>query len=130
KDPARPMRRPPAIRVRVPDEEVTIDDRIMGPFAQNLARDVGDFVLWRGDGLVAYQLAVVADDLAMGITDVVRGQDLLASTLRQLFLMRALGAAELARFWHVPLVVGADGARLAKRTAGSRVRALRDAGIS
>ena len=130
KDPARAFRRSPSIRLRVPEEVVALDDGVMGPFAQDLARDVGDFVLWRGDGLVAYQLAVVVDDSEMRITDVVRGQDLLASTPRQIHLMRLLGAASPPRFWHVPLVVAEGGARLAKRTPGAAVRALREAGFS
>jgi glutamyl-tRNA synthetase len=94
-----------------------------------VAREVGDFVLRRGDGVFAYQLAVVADDLAMRITDVVRGADLLASTPRQIVLSRLLGA-EPPRYWHVPLVVASDGSRLAKRTPGGTIRALRDAGIA
>ena len=100
----------------------------MGTFAQDVGDEVGDFVLRRGDGVFAYQLAVVVDDLAMRITDVVRGVDLLPSTPRQVLLMRLLGGEE-PRFWHVPLVVAADGARLAKRTPGGTVRALRDGGV-
>ncbi|WP_394844277.1 tRNA glutamyl-Q(34) synthetase GluQRS [Pendulispora brunnea] len=129
RDPGRPMKRAPALRMRVPDEEISFDDGVAGRFVQNLARDVGDFVLRRGDGVYAYQLVVVVDDLDMGMTDVVRGADLLASTPRQIFLARMLGATA-PRYHHVPLVVDAHGERLAKRTPGAHVRALREAGIA
>ena len=128
RDPARPMKRPPAIRVRVPHEVVAFDDAVMGPIAQDLAGSTGDFVLRRGDGVFAYQLAVVVDDAAMGITDVVRGADLVASTPRQIWLLRMLGAT-VPRYAHVPLVVAHDGARLEKRTRGATVRGLREAGV-
>ncbi|WP_394833802.1 tRNA glutamyl-Q(34) synthetase GluQRS [Pendulispora rubella] len=128
RDPGRAMKRAPALRVRVPDEEISFDDGVAGRFVQNCARDVGDFVLRRGDGVYAYQLVVVVDDLDMGVTDVVRGADLLASTPRQIFLARMLGA-EAPRYHHVPLVVDAHGERLAKRTPGAHVRALQEAGI-
>jgi glutamyl-tRNA synthetase len=88
---------------------------------------VGDFVLRRADGVAAYQLAVVVDDAAMRISDVVRGDDLLGSTARQLLLYRALGATP-PRFAHVPLVLGPDGARLSKRHGAVSIRALRDRG--
>jgi glutamyl-tRNA synthetase len=129
RDPARPMKRPPALRVRVPDEVVSYEDGAVGLVSQDLARDVGDFVLRRGDGVFAYQLAVVVDDAAMRISDVVRGADLVGSTPRQIWLARALGVTP-PRYVHVPLVVAPDGARLEKRTAGATVRALRDAGVS
>jgi len=129
RDPARSMKRPPALRVRVPDEDRILADQVAGSFSQNLAREVGDFVLRRGDGVYAYQLAVIVDDLAMGITDVVRGVDLLASTPRQTYLTEMLGA-EAPRYHHLPLVVDAQGERLAKRTPGAHVRALREAGVS
>ncbi len=128
RDPSRPMRRPPALRFRVANERVSYEDGIQGPIAQQLDRDVGDFVLKRGDGLFAYQLAVVVDDLAMDITHVVRGADLAPSTPRQIALARALGASAPV-YAHVPLVVGNDGARLEKRTPGGTVRQLRDAGV-
>jgi glutamyl-tRNA synthetase len=89
---------------------------------------VGDFVLRRGDGAFSYQLAVVVDDLAMHVTDVVRGADLVASTPRQIWLARALGAPS-PRYGHLPLVVAANGARLEKRSPGSVVRDLRERGI-
>jgi glutamyl-tRNA synthetase len=128
RDPARPMRRPPALRIRVPDEVISYTDLIVGTVAQNLRQEVGDFVLRRGDGVFAYQLAVVVDDLAMGITHVVRGDDLVSSTPRQVWLARALGA-DPPSYVHLPLVVSSNGARLEKRTQGSVVRKLRAAGV-
>jgi glutamyl-tRNA synthetase len=128
RDPARPMKRPPALRASVPDEVVSYEDLLHGPVVQDLARDVGDFVLRRADGVFSYQLAVVVDDVAMGITDVVRGADLLHSTPRQIWLARALGARSPS-YGHVPLVVAEGGARLAKRTRGAIVRELREAGV-
>jgi glutamyl-tRNA synthetase len=129
RDPERPMKRPPALRVRVPDEAISYDDGAVGRVEQNLARDVGDFVLRRGDGVYAYQLAVVVDDLAMQVTDVIRGADLVTSTPRQIWLARVLGAAA-PRYTHLPLVVAPDGRRLEKRTPGSTVAALRSAGVA
>lgn len=129
RDPTRPMRRAPALRVRVPDEVVVYEDLVVGMVEQNLRREVGDFVLRRGDGVFAYQLAVVVDDLAMDITHVVRGDDLVSSTPRQIWLARALGGPP-PRYAHVPLVVARDGARLEKRTPGSMVRELRAFGIA
>jgi glutamyl-tRNA synthetase len=128
-DPARVMRRAPALRVRVPDETIVYDDSAVGTVRQNLAREVGDFVLRRGDGVFAYQIGVIVDDLEMGITDVVRGADLVASTPRQIWLARALGAQE-PRYAHLPLVVAPDGSRLEKRTPGASVRELRERGVS
>lgn len=101
-------------RYRVPIEAVGFTDNIVGPFTQDLARDVGDFVLRRADGLYAYQLAVVVDDLLMGITDVVRGVDLIESTPRQILLYRALGVSA-PEFWHVPLMLDKKGRRMSKR---------------
>ncbi|HVI59764.1 MAG TPA: tRNA glutamyl-Q(34) synthetase GluQRS [Luteimonas sp.] len=111
-------RRPdPAIRLRVPDGAVVaFEDRIHGPRVQDVAREVGDFVLRRADGLWAYQLAVVVDDAAQGITEVVRGADLLDSTPRQMFLQQRLGLPT-PRHAHLPLVVDADGRKLSKSTA-------------
>ena len=102
-----------AWRVRVPDRDVLVDDRAAGVFRQNLARDVGDFVVRRADGLWAYQLAMVVDDADQGITDVVRGSDLLDSTPRQRWLQDLLGLPQ-PRTLHVPLVLDADGQKLAK----------------
>lgn len=121
---ARPWRRPPALRLRVPPGLVTVDDALAGRLVEDVAATVGDFVLRRGDGVFAYQLAVVVDDLAMGVTEVVRGHDLLASAPRQALLARLLGGTPPA-FAHVPLVVAPDGARLAKRAHGVTLRDLR-----
>src|SRR5205823_206117 len=112
---------------RVEDELVEWTDAVHGPRRDRPAEAVGDFVLRRADGVAAYQLAVVVDDAAMQITDVVRGDDLLGSTARQLLLYRALGLAP-PRFAHVPLMLGPDGARLSKRHGAVGVRALRDRG--
>jgi len=129
RDPARSMKRAPATRLRVPEgATVRYDDGAAGTITQDVGREVGDFVLRRGDGTFAYQLAVVVDDLEMGITDVVRGADLVTSTPRQILLARLLGRAP-PRYVHLPMVVGADGQRLAKRTRGARVAGLREAGI-
>lgn len=128
KPPGRGMRRTPSLRVHVPDETVAFDDAILGRIEQNLARDVGDFVLRRGDGAFAYQLAVVLDDVAMRVTHVVRGADLALSTPRQIWLARVLGA-EPPSYAHVSLVVAPDGSRLEKRTPRSTVRELRAAGV-
>jgi len=107
---------------------VEFDDLVQGPQVAAGAGQ-GDFVVSRADGVPAYQLAVVVDDAAMGIDEVVRGDDLLNSTARQLMLYRALGY-EAPVFGHVPLLVGADGVRLSKRHAGTSVRDLREAGGS
>ncbi len=123
----RAWKRPPAIRLRVPAGGVVIEDALQGRVAQDVAASVGDFVLRRGDGVFAYQLAVVVDDLAMGVTEVVRGADLLPSTPRQALLARLLGGTP-PRWVHVPLVVDAEGARLAKRAGGVTLREWRAAG--
>lgn len=111
---ARAKSRPPALRLWVPDETVCFTDGHLGPYAENLARDCGDFILRRSDGVHAYQLAVVLDDAAMGVTQVVRGADLLSSTPRQLYLYRLLGLPA-PRFYHLPLLLDAEGRRLSKR---------------
>ena len=102
------------------------------PVGVQLAARVGDFVLRRADGLWAYQLAVTVDDVAMGIDEVVRGDDLLSSTARQLLLGDLLRAGDASarrpRFAHLPLVLGSDGKRLSKRHGAIAVRALREAG--
>jgi glutamyl-tRNA synthetase len=109
-------------------ESPAFADGLHGPVAIDLARAGGDFVVWRSDGVPAYQLAVVVDDAAQGVTEVVRGDDLLSSTPRQVLLYRALGLTE-PRFTHVPLVVGADGQRLAKRHGATALAELRAAGV-
>jgi len=102
-----------ALRLRVPAGAVTFDDRSLGPQAVDVAVTGGDFVLRRRDGLYAYQLAVVVDDAAQGITDVVRGCDLLGSTARQVLLQRALGLPAV-RYLHLPLAVDDRGLKLSK----------------
>ena len=114
-DPQRVLHKTPAWRVRVPDEIIGFDDAVVGHYAQNLAHDIGDFVLLRADGFWAYQLAVVADDAAQGITHIVRGQDLLVSTPRQLWLQRALDAPE-PHYAHLPLLVNGAGQKWSKQT--------------
>jgi glutamyl-tRNA synthetase len=118
-----------AIRFRVDDEVTRFDDLVHGPYAENVAREVGDFVLKRRDGVWAYQLAVVVDDLEMAIDEVVRGRDLLESTARQLQLIDALGGRQ-PRYAHLPLVLNAEGEKLSKRDSGLTVRSLRVAGIA
>lgn len=103
-----------AIRLRVPDEEYGFVDRVQGAFSQRLRRDVGDFVIRRRDGLIAYQLAVVLDDAWQGVTDIVRGADLLDSTPRQLYLQDLLGLPR-PRYLHVPLIIQPNGHKLGKR---------------
>jgi glutamyl-Q tRNA(Asp) synthetase len=110
-DPALPV----AWRMRMPDATITVDDVWQGRFAQNPARDVGDIVLLRKDGVFAYQLAVVVDDAAQGVTEVVRAVDLLPSAPRQIVLHQALSFAP-PRFAHLPMLVDEHGARISKRT--------------
>ncbi len=119
--------RPPAWRFRVGTRPVAFDDRVHGRCSFDVAGSTGDFVLARGDGVAAYQLAVVVDDAAMKIGEVVRGDDLLPSTARQLLLYEALGMPP-PRFAHVPLVVSDDGERLAKRHGAQSLGELRAAG--
>ena len=107
--------KPPAWRIRVNDETIGFDDGIVGHYTQNLARDIGDFVLLRADGFWAYQLAVVADDADQGITHIVRGQDLLVSTPRQIYLQRCLGFAT-PHYAHLPLLVNKHGQKWSKQT--------------
>ncbi len=121
---ARTALRAPAWRVRVPDETVETADGHMGPCRENLRRDCGDYLIRRSDGVWAYQLAVVADDAAMGVTRVVRGGDLLTSAPRQAWLHRTLGY-EPPEFYHVPLLVDGSGRRLSKRDGDLDMGALR-----
>lgn len=107
--------KPRTVRLRVADTEIRLEDRLQGRLSQNLARELGDFVVRRADGLFAYQLAVVVDDAAQGITDVVRGSDLLSSTPRQCWLQSQL-ALPRPRYLHIPVAVNADGAKLSKQT--------------
>ena len=115
--------RAPAIRLRVPDEDVSFTDGLFGLQTENLERDCGDFILRRSDGLYGYQLAVVVDDAMSGVTEVVRGRDILSATPRQLYLQRLLGA-DAPAYVHIPLLVDAQGRRLAKRDKDLDLTAL------
>ena len=106
--------RPHATRIFVPDKDIYFKDRVFGPQSVNLARHCGDFVLRRADGAWAYQLAVVVDDAAMGVTEVVRGCDLLLSAAQQLYLYKMLGLRP-PKYAHIPLICNAEGRRLSKR---------------
>ncbi len=128
-----PGRSARSLRVRVPDpaagaDQIAFDDRIAGHVVQHLARDSGDFVLKRADGFWAYQLAVVVDDAEQGVTDVVRGADLLDSTPRQIYLQRLLGVAT-PRYLHVPVVRNADGEKLSKQTGAVAIAPASDAEV-
>lgn len=119
--------RTPALRFRAAKGETAFVDLVHGRYAQDVDAAVGDFVVRRADGVASYQLAVVVDDAAQGITDVLRADDLLASTPRQLQLYAALGLSP-PRFAHVPLLVDAEGKRLAKRDGALTIAALRAQG--
>lgn len=118
----------PSLRFRVEPQTLNIHDEMLGNVTLNPAADTGDFVVRRADGAWAYQLAVVVDDIAMNITHVLRGDDLLPSTGAQLLLYEALGA-EPPAFLHVPLLLDADGTRLAKRKGSLTLTALREADV-
>lgn len=120
--------RSPALRLEVPDEVITFWDGVRGPYCQNLRQQCGDFVVRRSDGIHAYQLAVVVDDGQMHITQVVRGDDLLSSTPRQIALYKMLGLP-LPEFVHVPLLYGPDGYRLSKRHGSLSLAKLRESGV-
>ena len=116
KQPAlRPFADHAAWRIRVPDETVAFHDRIVGAYGQNLAQDIGDFVLLRADGFWAYQLAVVVDDGEQGITHIVRGQDLLVSTPRQIYLQSSLHLPT-PHYAHLPLLTNRHGQKWSKQT--------------
>ncbi len=108
-------RRSRTIRVNVTGQHIGFEDKLQGALAQTLERDVGDFVIRRADGLFAYQLAVVVDDAEQGITEVVRGSDLIDSTPRQIYLQRLLGAPT-PTYLHLPVAVNARGQKLSKQT--------------
>lgn len=124
----RALLRAPALRLRVPEETIAFTDGHYGAVEQYLPSECGDFILRRSDGVYAYQLAVVADDAAMGISQVVRGRDLLSSTPRQLLLYRLLGFKP-PRFYHTPLLLAPDGRRLSKRDRDLGLDALRERGL-
>lgn len=115
--------RSPALRLRVPPEDVTFTDGLCGPQRENLARDCGDFILRRSDGLFGYQLAVVVDDALSGVNQVVRGRDILSATPRQIYLQRLLGYPE-PQYTHIPLLTDSQGRRLAKRDRDLDLTAL------
>ncbi len=130
----RSEQRAPATRLRVPEEgdptgTIVWTDLGFGPRQEVLARECGDFLIKRSDGVIAYQLAVVVDDCLMGVNQVVRGCDLLGSSARQTYLARLLGF-EAPTFGHVPLLVAPDGRRLSKRDRDLDLGALRETGIA
>lgn len=117
-------------RFRVPDgRRIAFDDAVHGRVTRVAGVDFGDFVVWRKDGFPAYELAVVADDAAMNVTEVVRGADLLTSTARQLLIYESLGWSP-PRWCHVPLLHDAEGRRLAKRTAALSLQTMRESGVT
>ncbi len=116
-------KRTPAWRLRVPDEEWTVHDGLQGDYTELLSRDCGDFTVRRADGVYAYQLAVVVDDADNGVTQVVRGRDLLASAPRQSYLFSLLGKPA-PDYVHVPLLLAPDGRRLSKRDGDLDLDAL------
>lgn len=122
-------RRDDALRMDVPDEAVEFDDLVAGPQQFRPIDETGAFVVRRKDRVAAYQLAVTVDDAAMGITDVLRGADLLSSTARQILIYRALGLIE-PNWAHVPLMLGADGQRLSKRHGDVNLGDLRERGVA
>lgn len=119
----RAQTRAPAMRLRVPDETICFTDRVFGMQEENLARDCGDFLLQRSDKLFGYQLAVVVDDALSGVTEVVRGRDILSATPRQIYLQRLLGYPSVS-YAHIPLLMDAQGRRLAKRDRDLDLTAL------
>ncbi|HEX7056076.1 MAG TPA: tRNA glutamyl-Q(34) synthetase GluQRS [Bacilli bacterium] len=121
-------RKQPSLRFIMPDYPISFTDLVMGK-RHFSAGAGGDFIVKRADGMFAYQLAVVVDDAAMGITDVLRGADLLDSTPRQIALYQALGLRQ-PRFAHIPLLLGEDHKRLSKRHRSATLKSLREAGIS
>lgn len=121
----------PAVRFRVTAGVITFEDRFAGKVLSNPLQQLGDFVIAKADETAAYQLAVVVDDAQMHVTDIVRGDDLLDSTPRQILLYYALGLADaIPNYWHLPLIVGADGRRLAKRHGDTRLSTYRERGVS
>ncbi len=119
-----PQDRSPAWRVRVPDRIWQVDDRLQGLYRENLATDCGDFVVRRADGVYVYQLAVTVDDGEAGVTEVVRGMDLLSSAPRQMYLQELFGFPH-PDYGHVPMLLSSDGRRLSKRDRDLDLGALR-----
>ncbi len=122
--------REPSIRFAMPDRVVKFHDEFKGDVSIE-AKTLGDFVIAKGDGTPAYQLSVVVDDAEMGVTNIIRGDDLLDSTPRQLLLYESLGLQNLIpRYWHLPLIIGKDGRRLAKRHGDTRLSYYRQQGVT
>ena len=119
-----------ALRMAVPDGETTFVDGFCGETRFDWLADLGDFTLLKREGVAGYQLATVVDDAAAGVTHVVRGQDLLASTPRQMLLYDRLALGPPPAYWHLPLIIGPDGRKLAKRHGDTRLSAYREAGIT
>ena len=117
-------------RFATPERDIRIDDTFAGMVTINPAKDAGDFVIWTKRGTPAYQLAVVVDDARQGITHVVRGDDLLPSAARQVLLYEALGLGPIPTYTHLPLVLGPDGRRLAKRHGDTRLTAYQQQGVT
>ncbi|HTT08264.1 MAG TPA: tRNA glutamyl-Q(34) synthetase GluQRS [Gammaproteobacteria bacterium] len=115
-----PGRRGRSLRLRLPNEPLSFTDALQGEFTQHLQREAGDTILKRADGVIAYHLAVVVDDAAQDITDIVRGADLLDSTPRQIYLQRLLGLAT-PRYLHLPVALGADGRKLSKQNGATAI---------
>jgi glutamyl-tRNA synthetase len=121
---------PPAVRFKHIPGVVRFTDSIAGEQSFDISRTIGDFVIWKWNFVPSYQLAVVVDDAAMGVTDVVRGSDLLDSAARQILLYEHLKLGAPPTYYHLPLVIGTDGRRLAKRHGDTRISAYRAAGRS
>lgn len=121
-----PSDKPPALRVHVPDETVGFDDLVAGHYEENLTLG-GDFIVRRSDGVFAYQLAVAVDDALTGVTEVVRGRDLLSSTPAQIWLLRELGLP-VPQYAHIPLLTAPDGRRLSKRDGDDSLASYRERG--
>jgi glutamyl-tRNA synthetase len=119
-----------AWRVRVDDRAIVVCDELASERSFDLSRTCGDFVIYTRAGQAAYQLAVVVDDAELGVTAIVRGDDLLESAARQIHLRRLLGIEQPVRYWHLPLVIGPDGRRLAKRHGDTRLAHYRAAGAT
>ena len=119
----RQLARSPAMRMRVPDETISFEDGHFGPVIENLEKASGDYIIRRSDGLFGYQLAVVVDDALSGVTEIVRGRDILFSTPRQIHLQKTLGF-DTPRYAHIPLLMDANGRRLAKRDKDLDLTAL------
>ena len=126
---ARHPNRAPAWRVKVPSQTFVARDQVLGEISQDLEGDVGDFVVWRSDGLFAYQLAVVVDDALMGISHITRGADLFPSSPRQMYLWQLLQYPQ-PEFWHIPLMLDETGRKMSKRDGSASIAEFRGRGGS